>query len=157
MNGAPRWSLCALTAASALLGILASRPQWATRGGLDVWGPLEAARQAERKRQELGVVEEGVGRVEERVRCREWVAAAVCQRRMGLLEAAACFRRLNEEAGASRKLRLRYPDDSEEERCCRQVILWVLRRPAGVSPEEADRRAAELEQELAGSRSSRKQ
>jgi hypothetical protein len=157
MAGAPRWSLCALAAVSALLGILASRPQWATRDGLDVWGPLEAARQAERRRQELLVAEGGVGRVDERARCRHGLAAAVCQRRMGLLEAAARFRRLNEEDGASRNLRLLYPDDSEEERCCRQVILWVLHRPAGVPPEEADRRAAELEQELADYRSSRKQ
>ena len=157
MTGAPRWSLCALAAVSALLGILAPRPPWATRGGLDVWGPLEAAREAEHRRQELRVAEEGVGRVDERAGCREGVAAAVCQRRLGLLEAAGRFRRLNEEDGASRKLRLLYPGASEEERCCHQVILWVLRRPAGVSPEEADRRAAELKQELADYRSSRRQ
>src|SRR5262245_16888983 len=115
MTGAPRWSLCALAAVSAFLGILASRPQWATRGGLDVWGTLEAARQAELRQQELRAAEGGVGRVDERARCREGVAAAVCQRRMGLLEAAARFRRLNEDV-ASSNLRILYPDDSEEER-----------------------------------------
>jgi hypothetical protein len=105
-------------------------------------------RRAEQGRRELRMVERGVGRVDERAACREEVVAAVCQRRMGLLEAAAHFRRLNEDEATVRYQRLYYAGDSEEERCCRQVIAWVRDRLERDSPEEAVRRAAELEQEL---------
>jgi hypothetical protein len=148
MCGPCRWFLCAVAAVSILLGALAARPDWATHGGLDLCDSLETRRQAERRRQELSEVEKGLGRVDERARCREQVAAAVHQRRMRLLEAAAHFRRLNADDEAGLYQRLYCAGDSEDERCCRQVIGWVQSQLRRESPEEAARRTAELEQEL---------
>jgi hypothetical protein len=148
MSNPPRWSLCALTAVSILLGALVSRPQRGTHGGLDVWDALAARREAENRRQELNGVEAGVSQVDERAACRERVVAAVCRRQMGLLEAAAEFRRLNAGGDSGRHLHLYYAGDSEEERHCRQVIGWARRELQRHSPEEAARRTAELEQEL---------
>jgi hypothetical protein len=67
---------------------------------------------------------------------------------MGLLDAAARFRELNAGTDAARYQRLYYPGDSDEERCCRQVIEWVKRELECEAPGEAARRTAELEQEL---------
>jgi hypothetical protein len=156
MNPAPRWSLCALTAVSVLLGILAARPHCARREGFDVWDSLEFKRRVERGRQELGDVKGRVARAYELSRRREQVADAVCERRMGLLEAAAHFRRLNADDEAGRSHQVHFAGDSEEERCCRHVIELVRRRLERESPEEAARRTAELEHELADYLSSRK-
>jgi hypothetical protein len=81
-------------------------------------------------------------------RCRERVVAAVCERRMELLEAATHFRRLKADDEASRYQYLYFPGDSGDERCCRHVITCVREQRQRESPGGAARRTAELEQEL---------
>jgi hypothetical protein len=148
MSGPPRWFLCAVAAPAILFGACAARPDWAAHLGLDVWNLPELTRQVEQGRRGLTAVDGELGRADERAACRRQVAADVCEGRLGLPEAAARFRDLNAGAPAAWYQSLYYAGDSEDERCCRQVIGWVRVQLAQQSPEEAARRTAELEQEL---------
>jgi hypothetical protein len=88
--------------------------------------------------------------VDRRIEQKDRLAGEVVAGRLTLFEAAARFRRLNDEPPAPTPLSASFPGDSEEERLCRQVIdfarSWLRQQPGG--DREADEFAARCEDEL---------
>jgi hypothetical protein len=149
MNSLQRGFLCALAAPTLLLGACRAQPDLARRLNLDVWTLPEMQQEIAEGQRDLARGKEIVRGLRERSECRERIADEVAAGRMGLLQAAARFRDLN-AAGPTiwYDPRRSSAGDSEEERCCRQVIHWVELRVALQSTEEAARVRDRLEQEL---------
>jgi hypothetical protein len=87
------------------------------------------------------------------IMAREAIARQVVEKDMTLFEAAAWFRHLNEEAGHSRQpYWQQLPGESDDEKVCRQVLLWVRKHleAEGRHASEADATARALEKELEG-------
>lgn len=83
----------------------------------------------------------------ERIAARYRIVDALLEGRLTLRQAAARFRQLNPSSAEAPWLPVTYPARSEEERCCRQVMVYarhVLRN----RPEEAQRILPRLEAEL---------
>jgi hypothetical protein len=152
MNGLHRVFLCALAAPALLLDTCATHPDLAARLGLDVWNVPEMRRQIERGRGDLARADEVQRLLRERIESRGRVVDELRLGRIGLLEAAARFRDLNAvRPDGARDLPRCCPGDSEQERCCRQVISWVRGRPEGASAEAAglpDKLEEELRERL---------
>jgi hypothetical protein len=87
-----------------------------------------------------------------RIRAKDAVATKVAAGEMGLLEAAAWFRHLNETpADTPDRHWRREPGRCDGERLCRQVIRYVTNlQKEVISTEERDRLVLQLEEELAG-------
>jgi hypothetical protein len=148
MTMIPRWSLCAATAVSLLLSACALRPDWAGRLDIDYWSVPRLRRQIEQGQRVQAAGDDELRRIDERASGRERVAGDLRAGRIGLLEAAACFRDLGAGTDAVRYLHVFFAGDSDDERYCRQVIYWAHSCQRCESPEEADRLADALEQEL---------
>jgi hypothetical protein len=89
-----------------------------------------------------GALEQEGAAVLLRIQDRQDIAARVIAHQMTLSEAAACFRSLNAEQAKLREQMLlaAFPGASEEERLCRQVIVWV----SNALLDEPDRQAVEV-------------
>jgi hypothetical protein len=118
----------------------------------DLSGDLLELGQAWRSRQTLRAESRaGLARLE----TRHEVAGQVAQRRLSLLEGAARFRALDgkEPPVVLARLRMTYPGDTAEERCCRHLIHWVrlwLNDHPRADPRIPARLEAELEEHLRG-------
>jgi hypothetical protein len=95
-----------------------------TRVAAEADSERAALTQAERQR--AGLVDSD-RRILERIAAKGRLAEEVAEGRLGLLEAAARFRDLNERShvGDEESYRLNYPGGSAEERSCREVISYV--------------------------------
>ena len=149
MNTLPRCILWAFATQTLLFGACAARPDLAERLDLNVWTIPEKQRQVSQAQLDMDRddvrLHEGFVRLETRERTADAVAAG----QIGLIEAAARFRELNATAlPSTMTLRDCFPGDSEEERCCRQVIAWVKVHLTQKSATEAERVAQRLEEEL---------
>jgi hypothetical protein len=85
-----------------------------------------------------------------RLEAKDRIAANVVARRLTLEEAVNRFRTLNVEIADIRARALRrhpYPEGTEEERLCREVIAWALNK-FEKHPDEARALAAQLEKEM---------
>jgi hypothetical protein len=149
MNALPRCFLCALTAQTLLFGVCAAKPDLADRLDLNVWTLPERERQMQQDQREIDETDVRMNEVSARLGNRERIADAVIAGRIGLLEAAARFGELNATALPSPiDLRDRFAGDSDEERCCRQVIAWVTTRLEHKSTAEAEMVASRLQEEM---------
>ena len=149
MTALQRGFLCALAAPTLLFGACRAHPDFARRVNLDVWALPELERQIEQGRREYeregGEVRAARERGEERGRAVDDLIAG----RIGLREAVARFHECNRANPASeRVLQYLYPDESDEERRCRQVMFFVETRMRGTPTAEADRVEARLAEEL---------
>src|SRR5262249_41885967 len=149
MNLLQRSFFCALAAPALLLGACRAQPELARRLNLDVWTLPEMQQQIAEGQRDLAHGEEILRGLRERIERRERIADEVAAGRMGLLQAAARFRDLNAAGttGGQDPGRL-FVGDSDEERCCRQVIQWVNLRVEWQSTEETAQVGDRLEQEL---------
>jgi hypothetical protein len=149
MNALQRGFLCALAAPAVLFGFCRAHPDLARRVNLDVWRLPELHQHIAEGQRDLARGEENARGLRERIESRERIADEVAAGRMGLLQAAGRFRDLNPaSATGGYDPRTLFSGDSDEERCCRQVIQWVELRAAWQSTEEAARAKDRLEQEL---------
>jgi hypothetical protein len=149
MNALTRWFACAVAAPAILLGACALKPDWAARFGLDVWTLPEMGEQVEQGRDKEARIDELLQLVRAREGGRERVDDDLLGGRIGLLEAAARYHDLNASGPEDgRELLPCFPGDSDEERCCRQVIQRIGARLRRESPGEAQRVTDALEAEL---------
>src|SRR4051812_37481770 len=103
-----------------------ARPSWAAHLGLDFWEfPSLSARIAS-DRQEAGSLATKDEQVMRRIAVKEAIVEDLIHGRIGLLDAAAQFRVLTAgQRGYSLVLRGMYPNMTDEERVCRNVISYV--------------------------------
>jgi len=141
-----------LMSLSLLLAVLAGpRTQW-----LDAltasWAALSEARQAFGREEQRGRRLAGqTEAAQERTALKEAVVRRLLAGELTLLEAAARFKYLNENAGTRRDyFRERYPALSAEEAACRQVITWVYVELNQTARDRAAATVARLEAELEG-------
>jgi hypothetical protein len=150
MNAPIRWFACAVAAPAILFGTCAARPDWAARVGLDTWTLPEMQEQLEQGRSTGARFEEQLKVLRACEQAREGVDDQLLRRQIGLLEAAARYHDLNAALpGSGRHLLPRFRGDSDEERCCRQVIQRIGLRLRHQSPADAARVTDALEAELA--------
>jgi hypothetical protein len=96
-----------------------------------------------------GVPDEQFRALARRIRAKQAAAADLIERRLTPLEAVALFRDLNRWApDLSRCYRTAFPDQTEEEIACRQVLNYVRKELEATSPERAAAEVARLEAEL---------
>jgi hypothetical protein len=149
MNALPRCFLYALAAQSLLLGVCAAWPNLGDRLDLNVWKVPEREQQMQQEQREFDQTNVSLNAVSARLGSRARITDAVIEGQIGLHEAAARFRDLNETAlPHSVDLRDCYAGDSEEERCCRQVMAWVTTRLEQKSTAEAEMVTERLEEEF---------
>jgi hypothetical protein len=149
MNALPRCFLCALTVQTLLFGVCAAWPNLGDRLSLNVWKLPERERQMQEAQREIDEADVRLNAVCARLGNRERITDEVIAGQIGLLDAAARFRELNTTAlPTPLDLRGCYAGDSDEERCCRQVIAWVTTRLEQKSTAEAEMVAERLEEEL---------
>jgi hypothetical protein len=131
----------AVAAAAALV-----QSEWARDLGVDGLAPAVGDHVWGRRTVEPG--EEDLA-VQRRILEKNRVARELIDGRLTLVEGAATFRRLNAMPPCSAEFLPNYfAGDSEEERVCRQVILWVRALAAQQSAYLADVTATRLEEEL---------
>jgi hypothetical protein len=149
MNALPRCLLCALAAQTLLFGMCALHFDLTERLDLNVLTVSEKERQIKQDQREMERVDVALSEVQIRIGDRERIADEVSAGRMGILEAADRFRELNASARPTPlTLEGRFDGDSEDERCCRQVMSWVSMRLAQKSTAEAEMVSERLEEEL---------
>jgi hypothetical protein len=130
------------------LGAALLQPDWARDLGLESL-PRPGLPPAGAARSETPAeVARHVGAVDRRIAEKDRLAAEVVGGRLTLFEAAARFRRLNDDDPPAAPLGAYYPGDSEEERLCRQVIAYVGARLRACAPDGADGLLAPYEDEL---------
>ncbi len=121
-----RLLLLAAAGALALAGAGSARPSWVADAGLDFWNvPALKARLAQDQRAaaELDARDD---RVMRRIAVKEVLIADVVAGKVGLIEAAAQFRAMNAGShGYAVVIRSLYPNMSDDERVCRNVIDYV--------------------------------
>jgi hypothetical protein len=145
MKSLPRCCLlCAITAQALLSGACSLQPERAARLYRDVWGVPDGEQQWETTRATVALRE-----VKDRIERRERIAESVAEGRLGLVDAASRFGALNATALPSPLThRGQFAGDTEEERCCRQVMAWVKTRLEQKSTAQAEIVTERLEEEL---------
>jgi hypothetical protein len=122
-------------------------PQWAHDLCLDSWTEATLQHDLFGSRPRIGEFEELDRTITKRINAKDQVVKDLIGRRLTLFEAAAEFRRLNEEYPQG-VFKDSVPGVTEEERLCRQVIVWV-RVHLEVNPREASEDfVAQLEHQL---------
>jgi hypothetical protein len=149
MNVYVRTLSCAALLGTALIGLSQLRPAWATRYGLDWWSLPELHEELRRGEEEGAAMQPRAEVLEARMLAKGRVVAELRAGRLTLLQATARFRDLNTPIeGVHDDLRGRVAGATEEERLCRQVILWAWAADLEVSPDAAEQPRARLEAEL---------
>jgi hypothetical protein len=149
MNALTRWIACALAAPAILLGFCLLRPNWAARTGLDIWALPDLEGRVEQGRSDEAQLDEHLRLVRSREESRDRVDDELLRGRIGLLQAAARYHDLNALVTEKGHDPLAgFPGDSDEERCCRQVIQRVGARLRREAPGEARQVMDALEAEL---------
>lgn len=141
-----RLLLSGAVAGSLLVGFAFAASHYATRLGLDFWSWPELLKRvelAEKRAQELNV---RLATIQDRLRSREQVLAALADQRLTLFQAAAYFREINRTHTAAERQMVdeSYPGGSEEEKLCRFVIA-LLRIHLSEQSQTGDALAAKLE------------
>ena len=134
-----------------LLGSVASQRGWLALPSLS-WanGPQRQAAALEAERQRLAKLERQSKVILGRIAAKRGVTLQLLAGELTLLEAADCFRALNEapsDCPATAYLML-HPGSSTGERLCRQVISWAAGELLGSDPEEGRATVKRLEDEL---------
>jgi hypothetical protein len=121
-----RYLVTACTFGLFVAGISSARPSWAADLGLDFWNvPALKARLAE-DHQLASKLSDRDDKVMRRIAVKETIIEDLVAGRIGLLDAAAEFRALNAGRHAYVVvIRSLYPNMSDEERMCRNVISYV--------------------------------
>jgi hypothetical protein len=141
--------LCALAVPALLLAVCHSYPDLARRFDLDFWTIPEMQRQIEQSKARDEELNARWRARQAQQEAFERIADEVAAGRMELLEAASRFQETNHATPyGKRDLSGWIPGDTEEERCCRQVISWVEARLKAKPTTETTCVKARLEQEL---------
>jgi hypothetical protein len=149
MNALQRCFLCALVALTLLFDACRACPALAERINLDVWTLPKMMQQIEQGKRDQARGKDIARDIDELFETRGRIADDVAAGRMGLLEAATRFRDLNAaNPMGGYDLSNWITGDSDEERCCRQVINWVETRLGSMPTAEAARVMERLEEEL---------
>jgi hypothetical protein len=126
MNGCVRALTCVAFFGIALTTLNGANPDWVRKVGLDFWNLPDLLKEQEacsRRVDELNATDKRL-----LVNCggRARVVERVADGSMSLFEAAAAFRAMNYGSGQAVPdwFREHYPQASDEERLCRQVIVW---------------------------------
>jgi len=131
-----------------IAGACFARPSWPSDLGVDFWSVPDLQARLEHENQWREELETMDDVVLQRIALKERVVAAVLDRRMSLLEAAAEFKVLNEDQPRyAEVLRETYPSRSDEECLCRNVISYVGMANR-LPPERLKSEVARLEAEL---------
>jgi len=138
---------------AALAGVLCLFPGAASRLGLDFWDVPELGLETQRAEAYGTELDRDAEEVLGRVAAKAETARGVMEGRLTLGHAAARFRAL--DAGAPPRTRQvlaeHFPGVPEDERCCREVIAWVVQmeqRQPGGGTDCSRRLTAELEDAL---------
>jgi hypothetical protein len=139
LTGVRSWIL--LAAATLALGVIVNLTT--DHGGRRATGRSAARRCGERRSRPRNIITA-------RIYAKAQIAEEVVAGRVTLLQAAACFRVLDQLPPACPELfcRFTYPGASEEEHCCRAVILWAQGAAEVRDPYLGAIVGAELEAEL---------
>jgi hypothetical protein len=126
MNGCVRALTCVAFFGIALTTLNRTNPEWVRQVGLDFWNLpdlLQEQQSCARRVAELNATDQRM-----LVNCggRATVVERVADGSMTLFEAASAFRAMNCGSGQAVPVYFRehYPQASDEECLCRQVILW---------------------------------
>jgi hypothetical protein len=132
-----RLLLLALLLGLTVAGIGTARPSWSANMGLDFWNvPALKARMAE-DRQFASELDSRDNRVLRRIAVKEMLIADLITGRASLIETAAQFRAMNAgQHGYAVVVRTLWPDATDDERLCRNVISYV---ESYVEPDEDGR------------------
>jgi hypothetical protein len=138
---------------AALAGALYLFPGPAAWLGLDFWNVPELGLDMQKAEADAADMDRHSAETVRRLVAKEDTVREVQEGRLTLWQAAARFRELDATAPASvcRETARRFPDISEDERCCRMVILWAAeaeQRQPGGGTGLARRLTAELEDAL---------
>lgn len=138
-NGLRLFGMTGTIVAVALAAAL-YKPEWANDLALEAWaagphGPGMDEQLTEYNR-----------KVQRRLETKKQIIHNLIDGRVTLFEAAAAFRRLNDEY--PQVPLTSGPGDSAEERLCRQVIEWVRRTVPGRDPAFVERFCEPLEEQL---------
>ncbi len=111
----------------ALTALNRTAPEWVRDVGLDFWKLPDLWQDYHDSSRHLAEEEAKNALVLNRVGARSKIVERVADGSMSLFEAASAFRELNLESGTAvpNLIRLQFPDGSDEECLCRQVILWT--------------------------------
>jgi hypothetical protein len=120
-----------------LAGVSSARSHWPTQLGLDFWNVPSLKERMVHDRQIADQLASQDKQVMRRIAVKETIINDLVAGRIGLLEAAADFRALNAGRPAyTLVIRSFYPDMTDDERVCRNVIGYV---EAGVEGDEDGR------------------
>ncbi len=86
--------------------------------------------------------------VRQRLRAKLELTRQLLDGELSLFEVAAWFRYLNAHPDCQDNFREAQPGKTEEEKLCRQVIVWAASRAREESPSQGEALARQLEQEL---------
>jgi hypothetical protein len=121
-----RYLLTAGVIGLTLAVVSAARPSWAADLGLDFWSVPALQERIARDQQIASKLAARDEQTLRRIAVKETIIEDLLAKRITLLEAAAEFRALNAGKHAyTMVLRSVYPDMSDEERVCRNVIGYV--------------------------------
>jgi hypothetical protein len=117
----------ALTGA-ALTALHCTCPAWVSSVGLDFWNLPDLYQECHDGSRRLAQQKAQGAPLLARIGARSKIVEGVADGSMSLFEAASAFRELNEQGSGTAvpiHIRQEFPDGSEEECLCRQVILWT--------------------------------
>jgi hypothetical protein len=116
----------ALTGA-ALTALNRTCPEWVYWAGLDFWKLPDLWQEYHDESRRLAEQDAENATLLMRLEARGKIVERTADGSMSLFEAASAFRALNKESGDAipRQIRAEFPDCSDEECLCRQVILWT--------------------------------
>jgi hypothetical protein len=112
---------------AALTAVNRTCPEWVGRAGLDFWKLPDLWQEYHDASRRFAEQDAENATLLTRVDARSKIVARVADGSVSLFEAASAFRAMNEESGTTipRQIRKEFPDCSDEECLCRQVILWT--------------------------------
>jgi hypothetical protein len=127
MNSFMRLLTCAALTGAALTSLNRTCPEWVSAAGLDFWKLPDLWQEYHDSSRRLAEQEAQNAPLLTRVGARSKIVERVTDGSMSLFEAASAFRALNQGSGTAIPVQIRqeFPDASDEECLCRQVILWT--------------------------------
>lgn len=139
-----RFYVTGLALAAGLTGIVTSQPTWLAAVGIEV-ATLQPA-----INQEVMVPDAVCHMYQQRITAKIAVMKRLRSGELNLFEAATWFRYLNQEPTKHIDHAWKhFPGESDEEKVCRQVIVWAKGHFSGLVPEsELEQLLAKLEQQL---------
>jgi hypothetical protein len=126
MNGCVRALTCVAFFGIALTTLNGTNPEWVRKVGLDFWNLPDLLQEQEDSARRDVELNESDKRLLVNCGGRARVVERIADGSMSLFEAAAAFRAMNGGSGrvVPEWFREHYPQASDEECLCRQVIVW---------------------------------